>query len=216
MRLRHSRAVSIIGALLALGLTVHAAEPLDATNENPDAVDAPPADAATRAEATTSEATELPKDAETMLADARKMQVRIAQIADGLSEALREARANKDVVREVCLDDKLNQADVAAETAQDRVASMVAATSAGDLATVQRDFVVISALDESAQELSANGARCLGEEQSQPLADGNPLEVTVDPLIPTQETTGGALELPPYVLPMTVMIQPQLATSRVM
>jgi len=191
-------------AALALGFSVQAAEP---------AGEAPIPGSS---EAAAGEPAATADNAETLLLKARQMQVSIAQVADGLSESLREARENKDVVREVCLDDKLNQADVAAETAQDRVSSMVAATAAGDWATVQRDFVVVSALSDSAQELRATGDRCLGEEQSKPMADGKPLEVTVDPLIPTQETTSGALELPPFLLPPSVMIQPQLATSRVM
>lgn len=201
----------MFGTLLALGLSVQAAEPTE-EGASPGAFDA--LSEATGDAAGSSDA--ISGDAETLLADARKMQVSIAQVADHLSESLREARANKDVVREVCLDDKLNQADVAAETAQDRVASMVAATAVGDLATVQRDFVVVSALHESAQELSESGGRCMGEEQAQPMADGVPLQVTIDPLIPTQDTTGGAQELPPYLVPMTVMVQPAAPTSRVM
>jgi hypothetical protein len=201
MPLRHLRAAPVFALALALGLTALAAEPVGKT---------PGAGAGSQ------ERPKAPGDAEALLAQARQMQVSIAQVAEGLSAGLREARQNKDVVREVCLDDKLNQADVASETAQDRVTSMVAAIAAGDLATVERDFVVISALSESAQELGSGGDLCLGEEQSTPLADGNPLEVTFDPRIPNQETTGGALEVPPFVLPPTVTIQPQLAASRVM
>jgi hypothetical protein len=204
MRPSYLRAASAFGVALALGLSVQAAQPASG-GASPASSDAAAGEAAVTAD-----------DAETLLLKARQMQVSIAQVADGLSESLREARENKDVVREVCLDDKLNQADVAAETAQDRVSSMVAATAAGDLATVQRDFVVVSALSESADELRATGDRCLGEEQSKPMADGKPLELTIDPLIPTQETTGGAFDLPPFLLPPSVMIQPQLATSRVM
>jgi hypothetical protein len=203
MRPRLLRTTAAFTLALGLGLTVEAAEP------------PPSADAAGEAGVSEGQAQE-PMDAEAMLARARQLQVRIAQVADNLSAGLREARQNKDVVREVCLDDKLNQADVASETAQDRVSSMVAAIAAGDLATVQRDFVVVSALDESAQSLAAGGDRCLGEEQTLPKVLGQPLEVTFDPDIPIQETTGGALERPPFVLPPTVTIQPQLAVSRVM
>lgn|GEM_PF-454150 len=200
------RTTAVFTLALALGLTVQAAEPA------PDAAKA----AAVPEEASREEQAEQPMDAEAMLARARQLQVSIAQVADNLSAGLREARQNKDVVREVCLDDKLNQADVASETAQDRVSSMVAAIATGDLATVQRDFVVVSALSDSAQSLAAGGDRCLGEEQSLPKVLGQPLEVTFDPGIPTQETTGGALEIPPFVLPPTVTIQPQLPVSRVM
>lgn len=209
MRTRELRAASVFCIALAMGITVQAAEPVDAVEEG-----AAPAGDVTEGDAVETEVSE--EDAEALLAKARQMQVGISQVADALSNSLREARQNKDVVREVCLDDKLNQADVAAETAQDRVSSMVAAIAVGDLATVRRDFVVISALSEGVQELAASGDRCLGEEQSAQLADGNPLQVTIDPAIPTQETTGGAVPPPSIVLPPTATIQPPLPMSRVM
>jgi hypothetical protein len=202
MRSTHLRAASVFLSALAIGLGVQAAEPTE------------------QSDAASAEAESSPDvgdaDAEELLARARQMQIGIAQVADSLSNALREARQNKDVVREVCLDDKLNQADVAAETAQDRVSSMVAAIAVGDVATVKRDFVVISALSDGAQDLAASGDRCLGEEQASNLGEPKPLQVTIDPAIPTQETTGPALPPPSFVLPPTATIQPPLPTSRVM
>jgi hypothetical protein len=202
MRSTHLRAASVFLSALAIGLGVQAAEP----TEEPDAASAEVESSPDVGDA----------DAEELLARARQMQIGIAQVADSLSNALREARQNKDVVREVCLDDKLNQADVAAETAQDRVSSMVAAIAVGDVATVKRDFVVLSALSDGAQDLAASGDRCLGEEQASNLGDPKPLQVTIDPAIPTQETTGPALPPPSFVLPPTATIQPPLPTSRVM
>jgi len=209
MRASRLRAASVLCVGLALGLTVHAAEP--AAGETSPGDEALAANEGAPASTADSEG-----DAEELLAKARQMQIGIAQVADTLSNSLREARQNKDVVREVCLDDKLNQADVAAETAQDRVASMAAAIAVGDLATVKRDFVVLSALSEGAQELAASGDRCLGEEQAANLGEAQPLQVIIDPAIPTQETTGPALPPPSFVLPPTATIQPPLPTSRVM
>lgn len=202
MRSTHLRAASVFLSALAIGLGVQAAEPTEGSDAAPEEAETSPdvGDA----------------DAEELLARARQMQIGIAQVADSLSNALREARQNKDVVREVCLDDKLNQADVAAETAQDRVSSMVAAIAVGDVATLKRDFVVLSALSDGAQDLAASGDRCLGEEQASNLGEPKPLQVTIDPAIPTQETTGPALPPPSFVLPPTATIQPPLPTSRVM
>lgn len=202
MRSTHLRAASVFLSALAIGLGVQAAEPTEGS-------DAAPGEAETSPDVGDA-------DAEELLARARQMQIGIAQVADSLSNALREARQNKDVVREVCLDDKLNQADVAAETAQDRVSSMVAAIAVGDVATLKRDFVVLSALSDGAQDLAASGDRCLGEEQASNLGEPKPLQVTIDPAIPTQETTGPALPPPSFVLPPTATIQPPLPTSRVM
>lgn len=207
MRSSQLRAAAAFCSALAIGLTVQAAEP---TAEST-AADADGAGEQGEIAPDVGDA-----DAEELLVRARQMQVGIARVADTLSNALREARQNKDVVREVCLDDKLNQADVAAETAQDRVTSMVAAIAVGDVATVKRDFVVLSALNDGAQDLAASGDRCLGEEQSSNLGEAKPLQVTIDPAIPTQETTGPALPPPSFVLPPTATIQPPLPTSRVM
>lgn len=204
MRSSQLRGASVLCIALAVGLTVHAAVPAGEDGE------AAAAEADGEALADLAEA-----DAEELLARARQMQVSIARVADGLTNALRQARENKDVMREVCLDDKLNQADIAAETAQDRVSSMVAATAVGDVATVKRDFVVLSALHDGAQDLAASGDRCLGEEASS-LGEAQPLQITIDPAIPTQETTGPALPPPSFVLPPTVTIQPPLPTCRVM
>jgi len=192
-----------VGIALGLAVTVQAAVPLDAAGQSTSAAEAA-VDVSSQG------------DAEELLAKARQLQVGIAQVADSLSNGLRQARQNKDVVREVCLDDKLNQADVAAETAQDRISSMVAAIAVGDLGTVKRDFVVISALSEGAQELASTGDLCLGEQETVNLANGQPLEITIDPAIPTQETTGGAARPPSLVVPPTATIQPPLPTSRVM
>lgn len=156
------------------------------------------------------------KDPRALFLNAQKLGVDIDRVARLLSQKLREARQARDVVREVCLDDKLNQADAAAQIVTERLGSMKAALAAKDRAAIARDFVMIAALARNTRELAQSADQCIGEETPSPLRDAPPLQVTFDPEIPTQETTGSAVAGAPLVLPPTAAIVPPAPVSRVM
>lgn len=150
-----------------------------------------------------------------MLQEAEKVQAKIEGLAGEVTQMLREARNASDVVQQMCLDDKLNQIDVAGQSTESNVNSMRAAAEAGDVTEVQRAFSVVQALAESTASLSGEANQCIGEQKK--FVGGASLNVTVDPAIPRGDTTGGGLAVPPTAVPNTVEIQePPLPVSPVM
>lgn len=148
----------------------------------------PPGDEATPAEAA-------PRSPQEILEEGKKSLDRMEASADNIARMLREARKNKDVVKVLCLDDKLNQMNVAARSATDRVASIEAAVAAGNTERARHDDAVLSALSARATELTAEANQCIGEETG--LVGGSTLDVTVDPDIPKEDT---ATPSPPVLI----------------
>jgi hypothetical protein len=99
--------------------------------------------------------------------------------AETIQRQLREARQARDVVKALCLDDKLTQMNVAKRTAGERVSSLEAASRTGNTERSRHEYAVISALSERAQSLSAEANQCLGEDMGY-LGESR-LTMTVDP-----------------------------------
>jgi hypothetical protein len=56
------------------------------------------------------------------------------EASENVRSALEQARTNRDVVKVLCLNDKLNQIDIASRSAAGRLASMGEATAQNDVA----------------------------------------------------------------------------------
>lgn len=126
--------------------------------------------------------------AQALLAQAKGSMAHIDSAAAVISRMLRDARHDKDVVKVMCLDDKLNQIDVAKRTVGERVDAMELALSAGTTDTFDFEMAVISALEERANTLSAEAQQCIGEEKG--FVGGSKLEYKqVDPNIPQQDVS---------------------------
>lgn len=127
-----------------------------------------------------------PATVQEMVSEARATLASIEQASDNISRMLREARRDKDVVKVLCLDDKLNQINVARRSATDRMEGMDAAAAAGHKDRVEHDSAVMAALGERAAALTAEANQCIGEEQG--IVGGASLDLVVDPDIPVEET----------------------------
>lgn len=123
---------------------------------------------------------------EQILADARASLDKMEAAADNVGRMLRQSREAKDVVKTLCLDDKLNQMNVATRSAADRVAGIEAAAQAGNAERVGHDNAVLEALAARGGELSAEANQCIGEERG--TLGATELEVTIDPAIPKEDT----------------------------
>lgn len=145
-----------------------------------------------------------PRSPEQILADARATLDRMEAAADNVGRQLRQTREQKDVVRTLCLDDKLNQMNVAARSAADRVASIEAAVASGNTERAQHDDAVLGALSERAGELSAEANQCIGAETG--VLGQTKLQLIVDPTIPKTDTA--APPLPPVVSTPPVAASP--------
>ncbi len=138
-----------------------------------------------------------------MLAKGKSVLAALDASSQSISRMLRDARAAKDVVKALCLDDKLSQVDVAKRSAADRVESLDAAATAGNVERAQHDFAVIGALEERANALSSEADQCIGEEKG--YVGGASLKVTFDPTIPQSDTSA-----PPAFV---VVVQPPQTAS---
>lgn len=111
-----------------------------------------------------------------MLTEANKHVARIEQGARGVRGQLKRARQERDVVKVLCLNDKLNQIDVALASAGDREKSLEALVKENDVDRSKHEFTIISVLRERAEALVAEANQCVGEE----LGYLGETEVTVD------------------------------------
>lgn len=95
---------------------------------------------------------------------------------------LKTARVAQDVVKVLCLNDKLNQVDVAGRSADDHVEVMTAAATDEDLDAVRLEVTVLEVLSESAATLVAEAAQCIGEDTG--FAGDTVVSAVVDPTLP--------------------------------
>jgi hypothetical protein len=98
---------------------------------------------------------------------------------------LEEARAARDVVKVLCLNDKLTQLDVALRSGRERYSAFMIATERGDSERSRHEFTVLQVLRDRAQELVAEAAQCIGEETG--FVGDSRVTVDVDPDIPADE-----------------------------
>jgi len=74
------------------------------------------------------------------------------------------AREQKDVVKALCLNDKLNQIDLAIRTATDRVGGLESAVGANDLERSRHQYTVVEVLKDRVTTLVSEANQCIGEE----------------------------------------------------
>jgi hypothetical protein len=109
----------------------------------------------------------------------------IERAAAVIRRQLSEARQSRDVVKVLCLNDKLNQVDVAMRSAQDRLELLKAAVSRGDATGSRHEFTVMSVLNDRVRALVAEANQCIGEETG--FAGDAVVTVEVDPSIPNAD-----------------------------
>lgn len=109
---------------------------------------------------------------------------------------LGKARAERDVVKTLCLNDKLSQADVAVRTGRDRNAALKEAAGRNDAELANHEFTILSVLGQRSQQLTAEANQCIGEEAA--FIGETKVETSVDPTLPPADET----EVPLYAIPV--------------
>jgi len=99
-----------------------------------------------------------------MLDSARVMVPDMDRLRGVVTEQLTDAKAKKDVVKALCLDDKVKQMKLATDTAKDRVLDLTAAAGQNDNDRSKHEYTVIQVLRERVQTLIAEAQQCIGEE----------------------------------------------------
>lgn len=129
-----------------------------------------------------------------MLVQARAVLPAMDRGATGVRRQLAVAREQKDVVKSLCLNDKLNQIDLAIRTATDRVTGLESAVSANDRERAQHQYTVIMVLKDRVSTLTSEANQCIGEEtgfvgesnvtvEVEDVPDTDPSEFPNDPLV---------------------------------
>jgi hypothetical protein len=123
---------------------------------------------------------------------------------------LGQARIARDVVKTLCLNDKLSQVDVANRSANDRKASLHAAVLRNDRELSNHEFTILTVLKKRADQLSAEANQCIGEEAS--FVGATNVVTTVDTTLPVGDQTdisATAGAMPPSGPPVSASAGPQ-------
>jgi hypothetical protein len=101
---------------------------------------------------------------------------------------LTDAKNKKDVVKALCLDDKVKQMKLATDTAKDRVVDLTSSVGQNDPDRSKHEFTVIQVLRERVQTLVAEAQQCIGEETG--FIGNQEITVDIDPAIPDTDPSG--------------------------
>ena len=120
------------------------------------------------------------------LVESQKHVVRMEGAAGGVRKMLEEARRQRDVVKTLCLNDKLSQIDVAIRSARDRRGQLQAAVNRNDAELSNHEFTILTVLRQRSEQLVAEANQCIGEESA--FVGDTRTTVQIDPQIPPDET----------------------------
>jgi hypothetical protein len=120
------------------------------------------------------------------LVESQKHVARMEGAAGGVRKMLEEARRQRDVVKTLCLNDKLSQIDVAIRSARDRRGQLQAAVNRNDAELSNHEFTILTVLRQRSEQLVAEANQCIGEESA--FVGDTRTTVQIDPQIPPDET----------------------------
>ncbi len=112
---------------------------------------------------------------------------RMEQASGNVRRQLEAARAARDVVKTLCLNDKLSQIDVATRSAKDRRQSLQLAIGRNDSELGNHEFTILTVLRQRVEQLTAEANQCIGEEAT--LIGESKITTTVDPTLPPDDDT---------------------------
>ena len=121
------------------------------------------------------------------LTQADAILARIDAAAGTVRRQLEAARAARDVVRTLCLNDKLSQVDVAIRSARDRQQALQAAVRSNDVEMANHEFTILTVLNQRAVQQGAQANQCIGEEYA--FVGQTQVTAEQDPNLPGENTT---------------------------
>jgi hypothetical protein len=99
-------------------------------------------------------------------AQAATILARLDQAASAVRHQLDAARQQRDIVKSLCLSDKLSQIDAAARSCRDRNAALQAAVQRNDVELSNHEFTIMSVLGQRGNQLIAESNQCIGQDMS--------------------------------------------------
>jgi hypothetical protein len=112
---------------------------------------------------------------------------RMEQVAGTVRRQLEQARTSRDVVKTLCLNDKLSQIDVAIRSARDRQQALQAAARRNDVEMANHEFTILTVLNQRAIQQGAQANQCIGEEYA--FVGQTQVTAEVDTNLPGEDTT---------------------------
>lgn len=110
---------------------------------------------------------------------------------------LEEARAQRDVIKTLCLDDKLNQIDVTLRSARDRKSTIDSAVQKNDLELAAHETTLLDVLRQRTDQLMAEANLCVSKEAE-----------TVGPSAIIADIDPNIADEPAYYPPGIIIIEP--------
>lgn len=110
---------------------------------------------------------------------------RMESSRDTVRRQLMDARAQRDVVKTLCLNDKLSQLNVAISSAQERHDALAAAVKRNDNDLATHEFTILTVLRQRSDQLTAEANQCLGEEIGSP--GNSSVTTTIDKNLPVED-----------------------------
>jgi hypothetical protein len=143
---------------------------------------------------------------EEQLAEGTKHIARMEGAGNGVRKMLMDARKQRDVVKTLCINDKLSQIDVAIRSGKERQSQLGDSVKRKDVDLSNHHYTIITVLRQRTEQLVAEANQCIGEESA--FVGDTKTIVQIDPQIPPDEA--------PYPVPPTdpiVVIGPPQCTS---
>lgn len=141
------------------------------------------------------------------LAQADLILSRIDGAAAGVRSQLDTARQGRDVVKSLCLSDKLSQVDVAGRSARERQAALASAVQRNDVELANHEFAILAVLRQRTEQLMAEANQCIGEEVA---FVGQTVVQMTEANVPSVEDT---TSFPPLLPPVGVVTTPPTVVS---
>jgi hypothetical protein len=112
----------------------------------------------------------------------------MSQGSRNVAKMLEDARTERDVVKTLCLNDKLSQMDVAIRSAKDRKSALVIAAGRSDQELSNHEFTILTVLRQRHDQLTAEANQCIGQESA--FLGATNVSFSVDPSLPPTDDTG--------------------------
>lgn len=119
------------------------------------------------------------------LAQAETFLARMDGARTVVRKQLESARAERDVVKTLCLNDKLNQIDVALRSARERKQGLELAVNRNDVDLSSHEFTILTVLRQRTEQLTAEANQCIGKEAG--FIGDSAVTSTVDPNLPEED-----------------------------
>jgi hypothetical protein len=121
------------------------------------------------------------------VAQTELMVVQMKSASGTTQRMLAQARLARDVVKTLCLNDKLSQIDVAAKTAADRLLALKSAANRNDQEASNHHFTILTVLKQRNDQLVAEANQCIGQENA--FLGATDIVTTIDPTMPVTPVT---------------------------